>query len=89
MNTKSKERPRQESPEATFQHSGEAGLLSLSEAAAHLRVSIPTLRRWLRARRLAYVRCGHALRIESEEIRRFIACNRYSAKSSDNRKGAK
>ncbi len=55
-------------------------LLSLRDAAARLCIAIPTLRRWLRERRLAHVRCGRAVRIESTEVHRFIAANRHPAR---------
>lgn len=65
-------------------------LLSLRDASTRLCIAIPTLRRWLRQRRLAYVRCGRALRIEVAEIQRFIDRNRRPARdeqSIDVRKG--
>ena len=55
-------------------------LLSLREVSARLCIAIPTLRRWLRERRLAHVRCGRAVRIESVEVERFINRNRHSAR---------
>jgi excisionase family DNA binding protein len=54
-------------------------LLSLPEVAAKLCIAVPTLRRWLRDKKLAHVRCGRAVRIESAEICRFIAQNRRPA----------
>ncbi len=54
-------------------------LLSLRDAAARLCIAVSTLRRWLRERRLAHVRCGRAVRIESTEVQRFIAANRHPA----------
>ncbi len=54
-------------------------LLSLRDASSLLHIAIPTLRRWLRQRRLAHVRCGRAVRIEAAEVRRFIARNRRPA----------
>ena len=51
-------------------------LLSLPDAAGQLCIAVPTLRRWLRERRLAHVRCGRAVRIETKEIQQFIARNR-------------
>jgi excisionase family DNA binding protein len=54
-------------------------LLSLPEVAAKLCIAVPTLRRWLRDKKLAHVRCGRAVRIESAEISRFIAQNRRPA----------
>ncbi len=64
--------------QVTRGHSGLI-LLSLREASAQLCIAVPTLRRWLRERRLAHVRCGRAVRIESAEIQRFIARNRRPA----------
>jgi excisionase family DNA binding protein len=55
-------------------------LLSLREVAAKLCIAVPTLRRWVREKKLAHVRCGRAVRIESAEIRRFITQNRCPAK---------
>ena len=55
-------------------------LLSLRDAATRLCIAVPTLRRWLRERRLAHVRCGRAVRIESTEVQRFIAANRHPAR---------
>lgn len=59
-------------------------LLSLRQASARLCIAVPTLRRWLRERRLAHVRCGRAVRIESAEIERFIARNRRPACEEQN-----
>ncbi len=55
-------------------------LLSLRDVASRLSIAVPTLRRWLRERRLAHVRCGRAVRIESVEVERFIDRNRHSAR---------
>jgi len=55
-------------------------LLSLPEVAVKLCIAVPTLRRWLREKKLAYVRCGRAVRVESSEVRRFIAQNRCPAR---------
>ena len=54
-------------------------LLSLRDVASQLSIAVPTLRRWLRERRLAHVRCGRAVRIEIAEVQRFIALNRRPA----------
>ncbi len=55
-------------------------LLSLRDVAARLCIAVPTLRRWLREKKLAHVRCGRAVRIESAEVRRFIQQNRRPAR---------
>jgi excisionase family DNA binding protein len=62
----------------------EPKLLSLRDAASRLTVAVPTLRRWLRQRRLGHIRCGRAVRIEPEEIERFITANRRPARGEQN-----
>lgn len=59
-------------------------LLTVREAAAVLSVGLSTLRRWLRLRRLAHVRCGRAVRIEAGELRRFIVKNRQPGENEPN-----
>jgi excisionase family DNA binding protein len=59
-------------------------LLSLRDAATRLSIAVPTLRRWIRERRLAHVRCGRVVRIESNEVQRFIAQNRCPARDEAN-----
>jgi excisionase family DNA binding protein len=54
-------------------------LFSVREAAEALSVAVPTLRRWIREKRLAHVRCGRAVRIELAELTRFIERNRHPA----------
>ena len=63
----------------------EAGriLLPLRDAADRLSIAVSTLRRWLRERRIAYVRCGRAVRIEVTEIQRFIDKNRREATQTE------
>lgn len=56
------------------------GLVSLREAAILLHMSVPSLRRWIREGRLGCVRCGRAVRIEQEELARFVARNRQAAR---------
>ncbi len=57
-------------------------LVSLPDAADFLQVSVPSLRRWLREGQLGCVRCGRAVRIEREELARFIAQNRRPARKA-------
>jgi excisionase family DNA binding protein len=47
-------------------------LLSVEESAAYLGVRPGTLRNWLSARRLAYVKVGRLTRLSSETLNRFI-----------------
>lgn len=48
-------------------------LLSVYEAAEYLGVQPGTLRNWLSARRLAYVKVGRLTRLSSDTLNRFIA----------------
>lgn len=61
---------------------GASGLVPLRQAAAELHMSVPSLRRWIREGRLGCVRCGRAVRIEREELARFIAKNRHPAREA-------
>jgi excisionase family DNA binding protein len=47
-------------------------LLKVSEAAKQLSIKEKTLRAWMAERRIAYVKLGYAVRIQSEEIERLI-----------------
>jgi excisionase family DNA binding protein len=46
-----------------------ARLVSVEEAAAHLSISVQTVRRWCKAGQLAYVRRGRELRIDLTKVR--------------------
>jgi excisionase family DNA binding protein len=48
-------------------------LLSVEQAAEYLGVSAGTLRNWLSARRIAYVKVGRLTRLSSDTLDRFIA----------------
>jgi excisionase family DNA binding protein len=48
-------------------------LMSVEQAAEYLGVRPGTLRNWLSARRIAYVKVGRLTRISSETLNRFIA----------------
>ena len=53
-------------------HESSSDLLTVSEAAAELRVSQPTIRRWIAALRLPAVRIGgRAIRIHRTDLRRL------------------
>lgn len=47
-------------------------LLSVDEAAEYLGVQPGTLRNWLSARRIAYVKVGRLTRLSSDTLNRFI-----------------
>ncbi len=53
-----------------------AGLLSLREVAAHLRVSERTVRRQVRAKRLHCVRIGRRLLFDPADVSRFVAARK-------------
>lgn len=57
-------------------------LVSLRHAAVLLELSVPSLRRWIREGRLGCVRCGRTVRIERDELARFIAKNRQPAREA-------
>lgn len=48
-------------------------LMSVEEAATYLGVQPGTLRNWLSARRIAYVKVGRLTRLSSDTLNRFIA----------------
>jgi excisionase family DNA binding protein len=48
-------------------------LLSVEEAAEYIGVRPGTLRNWLSARRIAYVKVGRLTRVSFETLNRFIA----------------
>jgi len=48
-------------------------LLSVEEAAEYIGIRPGTLRNWLSARRIAYVKVGRLTRVSSETLNRFIA----------------
>lgn len=58
-------------------------LLSVEEAAEYIGVRPGTLRNWLSARRIAYVKVGRLTRISSETLNRFIA--QHTVTSVDDR----
>ncbi len=48
-------------------------LLSVEQAADYIGVRPGTLRNWLSARRIAYVKVGRLTRVSSDTLNRFIA----------------
>lgn len=48
-------------------------LYDVEEAAAYIKIRPGTLRNWLSAKRLAYVKVGRLTRIPKAEIDRFLA----------------
>ena len=53
-------------------------LLNLNEVATHLRCTRRSVERQIERRRLQVVRIGRAVRVEREELDRFIASSRDS-----------
>ena len=54
-------------------------LLSVDEAAAYLGVQPGTLRNWLSARRLPYVKVGRLTKLSQPDLDEFIAEHRIDA----------
>jgi excisionase family DNA binding protein len=54
-------------------------LLNLNEVAVHLRCTRRSVERQIKVRRLRVVRIGRAVRVEREELDRFIAASRDSS----------
>jgi excisionase family DNA binding protein len=50
----------------------ECGLMSLSQAAEELGVTVNTLRSWVYRRKISYIKIGRAVRISDETIQRII-----------------
>ena len=48
-------------------------LMSVEQAAEYIGVRPGTLRNWLSARRIAYVKVGRLTRVSSDTLNRFIA----------------
>jgi excisionase family DNA binding protein len=48
------------------------GVLTVSETAAALNLSVHTIRAWIATRKIAHVRLGRAIRVPSAEVRRLV-----------------
>ena len=57
-----------------------AGLIDIAAAGRTLAVSPLTLRRWIRERRISYVRVGRLVRFDPRALARFIEANRIEAR---------
>lgn len=56
-----------------------AKLLTVSETAESLGLSIHTVRAWIAARRIAHVRLGRAVRVSTVEIDRLVSAGSVPA----------
>jgi excisionase family DNA binding protein len=54
-------------------------LYDIDEASAYLKIQPGTLRNWLSARRLGYVKVGRLTRISKLELDRFLAAHTVAA----------
>ena len=65
-------------PNSVFQHR-EAGvavrLHTIDDAAKRLHVTVPTLRKYIRQRRIAYARVGGKLLFSEQHLEQFVAAN--------------
>ena len=59
-------------------------MLTVREAAALLGIKECTVRLWLAQRKLAFVRCGRAIRIPRGEVQSFIERNTIPARTVRN-----
>jgi excisionase family DNA binding protein len=53
--------------------------LSVAEAAQSLGVAVPTLRRWLARRLIAFSRCGRRIVIDPNDLEQFLSEHRVEA----------
>jgi excisionase family DNA binding protein len=56
-------------------------LVNIREAAQILSISTSTLYSWVWQRRISFVKVGRAVRFRSADLDRFIAANRFEARS--------
>ncbi len=59
------------------------GLLSVHEAAEFLDIAEGTLRNWLSARRLPYVKMGRRTKLSRRDLENFVAAHTVDAASAD------
>ncbi len=60
--------------------------LNVREAARVLGVAVPTLRKWLRERRIGCVRCGRRVLLTPGDVQRFLAAGRVEPRQARDRK---
>lgn len=58
------------------------GNVSITQAAKVLGIAPVTLRRWVRERRVAHVRLGRRVVLQSDDLAKFIALNRVEASAT-------
>jgi excisionase family DNA binding protein len=66
---------------AAFAHHGQ--LLTVEEAASYLGVRPGTLRNWLSARRIAFIKVGRLTRLAQRDLDGFIAGHTVNAVNAD------
>jgi excisionase family DNA binding protein len=57
-------------------------LVGLATASAMTGAAVPTLRRWLRLRRLRYYRVGGRVMLDEADIERFLDAGRVEARET-------
>ena len=58
-------------------------LYDIKEAAAYIKIRPGTMRNWLSAKRLGYVKVGRLTRIPKSELDRFLAAHTIDAVEED------
>ena len=62
--------------------SNKPGPLTVREAARALSLSPATVRAWIAARRLGYIRLGRAIRVPTDEVQRVLAAGAVPARDT-------
>jgi len=58
---------------------GKASLISVEQLADELGVSVRYVRRIIAERRIPYVKVGHLIRFQRDEVERWVEANRVTA----------
>ena len=71
-------------PERRFfeMHQIEANL-SIREAARLIGVAAPTVRKWIRERRIGFTRCGRRVVLAPSDVQRFLAAGRVEPRRAE------
>ncbi len=60
-------------------HVGKTQLISVEQLADELGVSVRYVRRIVAERRISYVKVGHLIRFQGDEVQRWVEANRVDA----------
>lgn len=65
-----------------------AGLLTVAETAAILRLSVSAIRSWILSKRIPYIKLGKAVRIRRGDVDTLVAASLVPAKADSHRSEA-